>query len=178
MRHPFERWPVRRRGVALAAATAATIAAEIPLAVVNGPLTNEAAPIGIVSLQLAGTQARVDEIVTSWQIDEVMHLAGFSLGLDFLLMPLYAAVVAGLCIWAAGRGWLPAAGVALAWAAWAAAGFDLLETGAQVLLLDDPLGSGELVPALVRLAAIGKFTLLGTCLLYVLTGVPRAVRRT
>lgn len=176
MRHPFERWPTRRRGLALAAAAAATVAAELPLVLVNGPLTNDAAGSGIVSLQLAGSADRATAIVEAWRADDVLHLAGFSLGLDFLLMPLYAVVIAGLCVWAAGRGWLPALGAALAWGAFAAAGFDAVETGGQLLLVDDPGRDG--LAGLVRVAALSKFALLIAALLYVLAGLPRALRRT
>lgn len=172
MRHPFERWPERRRGAVLAALTAAAAAVYVALIAVNQPLVTDEAPAGILSLQIARTSDRALEIVGSWRRAGALAEAGFSSGLDFLFMALYgmAGGLATLAI--ARRGWLPGFGAAAGWAALAGAGFDAVETAGQSVFVVGGDG-GDLLARLVWAAAIAKFALLGAVLLYVLSGVPR-----
>jgi hypothetical protein len=56
--------------------------------VLNLPLTNSVAPLGIVSHQLAWTPEKAQAIFTSWDSHARMT-AVFGLGLDYLFMPSY-----------------------------------------------------------------------------------------
>jgi len=61
--------------------------------ILNLPLTNSVAPLGIVSHQLAWTPAKAQAIFASWDTHARM-IAAFGLGLDYLFMPSYALTVA------------------------------------------------------------------------------------
>ena len=173
--HPFERWPERRRGRWLLALVLVYAVVQIAIGAVNRPLSTDAAPDGIITLELAGTPAEAERIVDSWERVGALDEAGVSLGLDFLYMPLYAAVLAALVIavnrrarWKVGR--------AIAWAPFAAAALDVVETVALVRVVDDPSVDGW--PAVARVFALGKFALLVvTALFIVVAGVAGLVRR-
>ena len=47
----------------------------------------------IVDFELAGTTARAIEIINSWDTPDKIR-AGFSLGFDFLYMPVYSTLIA------------------------------------------------------------------------------------
>ncbi len=111
--------------------------------VVGRPLQTAAAPQGIVSYELAGDPATTQAILDSWGPNARVH-AGFSLGLDTLFMPLYAATIALSCLWGAGafrrRRWpLVALGRPLAWGVWLAALCDVVENIALWRLLVGPV---------------------------------------
>jgi hypothetical protein len=60
--------------------------------VTGGPMNTIASPYGIVSFELAGTPERADEILSSWgQVGR--ERAAFSLGLDFLFIPVYIVAI-------------------------------------------------------------------------------------
>ncbi|HJW91216.1 MAG TPA: hypothetical protein VJ436_11305 [Anaerolineales bacterium] len=132
------------------------------------PLLTPAAPAGILSFEFAGSLARAQEILQSWN-EQARLLAAFSLGLDYLFMFAYASTIAAGCLWAGAtllrRGWpLSVAGRPLAWAQWAAALFDAVENlGLTLLLLGQPAATW---PALAAWAAGLKFTLIGLGLVY------------
>lgn len=175
LRHPFERWPLRRRGSALLLAAVGAVVVDVPLFLVNRALETDEAPRGIISMELAGSGADVEAIVESWDAAGALAEAGFSSGLDFLFMALYAVATAGACVGLAQRGWLPRVGLLLAWAGLAAGAFDAVETAIQsAFVLGATSGDG---PAMVMTgAAVTKFGLLALCLVYVLSGVPTLVR--
>jgi hypothetical protein len=96
--------------------------------VLDPPLQTEAAPQGIVSFELAGSQLKADEIIASWDATAQLY-AAFGLGFDFLFMPVYATAIALGVLLAAGRhpGWFASLGVWVGWGACAAALFDAAE---------------------------------------------------
>ena len=106
----------------------------------------------------------------------------FSLGLDYLYMPLYAIAIALACVQAAGSSlrsprpiW--ALGILLAWALGLAALLDAIENIALFQLL---LGStSTLWPAVARTCALIKFAFVIAGLLYAAAGgVVYLIRRT
>lgn len=143
------------------------------LQVVGRPLQTTAAPQGIVSYELAGAPATTQAILDSWDSNARVH-AGFSLGLDYVFMPLYAATIALGCLWGAGvlsrRCWpLATLGKPLAWGVWLAALCDVVENVALWRLLVGPVTAPW--PALARWCAMVKFGLLGLGLVYVMVAV-------
>ena len=150
------------------------------LQLVNSPLITTAAPQGIVSFELAGTPAGAENILTSWDPNAQVH-AGFSLGLDYLFMILYAATISLACLWAMDilheRAWpLAIAGIWIAWGVWLAAILDGVENIALVLILFG--NQSTLLPLVARLCAVSKFCLIFIGVVYVLYGLAvRAVIR-
>lgn len=65
-----------------------TLALFIALLLINEPLQTYAAPKGIVSLEMAGTLDRANEILGSWN-DSAVSWAKTSLWLDFVFAPAY-----------------------------------------------------------------------------------------
>lgn len=65
-----------------------TLALFIALLLINEPLQTYAAPKGIVSLEMAGTLDRANEILASWN-DSAVSWAKTSLWLDFVFAPAY-----------------------------------------------------------------------------------------
>jgi hypothetical protein len=151
---------------------AAAIAMQVVLALLDGPLRDTGD--GTVAFEVAGDTQRAEEIVETWRAEDLLANAAFIDGLDFLFALLYTSAIAGGCIAAAGvwrrrgRAGLAAAGVAIAWAASAAALFDWTENVALgVMLLDEPASPW---PAVALGAAIPKFAGAWAGLLYALLG--------
>lgn len=173
--HPFERWPERRRGRWLLALALVYAVVQIAIGAVNRPLSTDAAPDGIVTLELAGTPEEASRIVNEWGQEGALDEAGVSLGLDFLYMPLYAALLAGIVV-ALNRRLQWKVASAVAWAPFIAAGLDVVETVALVRVVDDPSADGW--PAVARAFALGKFALLiVTVVFIVVAGVAGLFRR-
>lgn len=59
---------------------------------IGAPLVTPAAPAGILSYEFAGTLAKAQAILASWDARAQLY-AAFSLGLDFLYPPVYAAAI-------------------------------------------------------------------------------------
>src|SRR5437899_2321809 len=83
-----------------------------------------AAPLGIISFELAGDLATARQMIGSWDEPAREH-ALLGLGLDFLFLALYSTTIGLACVWAAGvfrtRRWpLAAVGLSLAWGQWLA----------------------------------------------------------
>lgn len=74
----------------LAAAGAVALTAVFQL--IGAPLITAAAPAGILSYEFAGTLANAQAILASWDA-QAQLFAAFSLGLDFLYPPVYAAAI-------------------------------------------------------------------------------------
>jgi hypothetical protein len=164
--HPFERWPPSHRGRWLAALAAVYLVVQLAIASVNGPLSTDSAPNGIVSFELAGNAAKATRMVSEWRQAGAVDEAGFSLGFDFLYMPLYGMLLAALVI-AVARRWARArtAGRFVAWGVFLAVAFDVVETASLTRVLDDPSNGG--LAAVARACALSKFGLLVVALLFV-----------
>lgn len=147
----------------------ASVAILLAFGPLNAPLQTGAAPLGMISYELARTEADATAILGSW--DEPARLAAaFSLGLDYLFMVSYATAI-GLACWRIGarqNGWAATAGRVLALGLLLAALLD----GAENWALWQQLQHGA-VAALAQLAWVAasvKFALVAAGLLYALGG--------
>lgn len=176
MSHPFLSLNAGPRGRLFWLCLALTLAAMAVLQQVDAPLQTAAAPQGIVSFELAGDLAGAQAILASWDA-RARIFAGFSLGFDYLFMPLYAASIALALVWAAGQwgaGWASRLGLGLAWGQGLAALCDAVENLALWRLLT---GEGDPWPALAQSMALIKFGLIGLGILYALAALwPRRGR--
>ncbi len=154
MRHPFQSIPADKRPAVFWPLLLITLFLLVLLNMEGKPMVTPAAPLGIVSYELAGSVSRAQEILASW--DQRAQLsAAFSLGLDYVFMLAYSTTIGLACVWTADalrrRGWpLASVGAPLAWGLWLAAAFDATENIALVVILfrDRPVtlaGSGALV---------------------------------
>lgn len=96
MRYPI---PKHRRALIFWLMLALTIVINRLMA---GPLTTPAAPQGIISLELAGTEANARTIIDSWGALAREH-ALFSVKLDYLFLLTYSTAISLGCIWAASQ---------------------------------------------------------------------------
>jgi hypothetical protein len=160
------------RGFLWWALLALTIVLTVALQAVGVPLKTPAAPQGIVSYELAGTAAAAQRILDSWDDGSRVH-AGFSLGLDYLYMPVYALTIGLACVWAARvlgswKRWLGSLGRVLAFGLGLAALLDATENFALTTMLFS--AAADPWPAVARWCATGKFALIIAGLVYVLAG--------
>jgi hypothetical protein len=149
------------------------------LNLVGLPLITPASPYGIVSFELARNEVQASAILASW--DQAAHLrAAFSLGLDFLFIPLYTAALTLACLWAARfrrrRRRLPSwlvligiPGIPLAWAQLGAGLLDTVENIALVRMLFGMVSSPW--PQIASICAFTKFILIVSGILYSLTAL-------
>jgi len=163
--------PVRRRWLWWVL-LALTIILTVVLQAVDAPLKTPVAPQGIVSYELAGTTAAAQSILDSWDVNAKVH-AGFSLGLDYLYMPVYALTIGLACVWAARvlgswKRWLGSLGRVLAFGLGLAALLDATENFALTTMLFS--AAADPWPAVARWCATGKFALIIAGLVYVLAG--------
>ena len=182
MMHPFLRFPPRLRNRLFVVFTGWSLAITAVFQFLDQPLRTAAAPMGIVSFELARTVANVQAILASWDASARVY-AGLSLGLDALYPPLYATAIGLACATVAVRlqrrgrlGWM-VAGIWLAWGMVAAALFDYVENIALVAQL---LGSeGTYLPTVAWVMASLKFGIILAAFLYLVIGlfVPSAKRK-
>jgi hypothetical protein len=138
-------------------------------------LNTDAAPCGIISLELAGTSNAAADILASWQqkfgsLDPAVR----SLALDsFLFIPLYASSLAVGCLWV--RDQLPGDQrivrrllTVLAWGQLGAAVLDCSENAAMWVMLQGPVVAPW--PQLAKWSAVPKFCLVILALLCILSG--------
>jgi hypothetical protein len=133
----------------------------------------------IVDFELAGSVDRANEILATWRAEGVVDDAKRIQLFDLIYPLIYAAALAGGCL-AAGRAWgragrerLAAAGIAMAWVASAAAGFDYIENvGLGISLWDEPATPW---PQVAFVAAVLKFAAIYLSLLYAVSGFAAAL---
>jgi hypothetical protein len=171
--HPFERWPRRRRRLALVSVVIAALVPAVALAVVT-PLHEDRTGQGIVEFELAGSVERAEAILDVWRARGVVDAAQAIQVFDLLYPLIYVAAIAGGCVAAAGawrgagRARMAGLGIGMAWVAFAAAGFDYVENvGLAVSLWGRPASPW---PEIALVAAVLKFSASGLALLYALTG--------
>jgi len=159
--HPLLRLAPQTQKRALPPLIIITLALTAALQIVGRPLQTAAAPLGIVSFELAGTLAAAQAMMASWDSSAHLH-AAFSLGLDYLYMPLYAVTIALACLRAAATSLrspqaAAALGVLLAWGLGLAALLDAVENIALWQVLQ---GSATAAwPVVARWCALIKFAL-------------------
>lgn len=134
-----------------------------------GPLTTQAAPYGIVSLELAGTEANARTIIESWSAPALQQ-ALFSVKLDYLFLLTYSTAISLGCLWAATfvreRQWRARAGLYLAWLQWLAALLDAIENVGLLNMLQGR--TAQPWPLIAQWFAIPKFLLIALGLAYTL----------
>jgi hypothetical protein len=133
----------------------------------------------IVAFELAGSVDRANEILDTWRAEGVLEDARAIQIFDLVYPLVYAAALAGGCVAAAGawrragRAGLASAGIAGAWLALAAAGFDYVENlGLGISLWGEPASPW---PQVSLVAAVLKFTAIAVTLLYALSGIVAAL---
>jgi len=156
---------------------------------------------GIVALELAGSRARAESILCTWQQTSLgdegdgaaapggdvagtaLDRAEASLRLDFLFLLVYPLAIGLGCCWTAGA--LERQGVVsrarggrflrgLGWAQIATSAFDLVEDLALVVVIArfrDGVPVGDALPALARWCALPKFALAFAGLTAVVAGL-------
>lgn len=137
---------------------------------VDSPTWNETTPMGQVSFQFAGTNENAAEIVAAWEAEGVVHLAGTSLGFDYLFMTVYGVTLAlggALVASRAGGGAWSTPGALAAWAGVTAAVLDGVENALLLGILGDP-ATGS--PGAVASIAFAKFTLILAAAAVVIAG--------
>jgi hypothetical protein len=172
LRHPFEWLSESGQKRAFVAWVVLTLVVMASLQVLGGPLTTEAAPMGIVSFEFAGEISKAQGIVESWGQQGQVY-AGLNLGLDYLFLVAYASAIGLGCVlvsrrWVRQVAFVAWVGIGLAWGQWLAALLDGVENYALIQVL---LGSaGESWPLLARWCAVPKFLLVGAGLVYIILG--------
>ena len=133
----------------------------------NAPLQNPAAPMGIVSLQLAGSQAVAEAILASWG-PVAQRWAILNLVIDYPYLLAYATTLGLGCVLIArrlqGPSRIAAVGVWVAWGVLGAALLDAVGNAALLCLLLGDLREGWVV--LAFWCAVPKYALVLAALLY------------
>ncbi len=143
----------------------------------GAPLTTPAAPLGMISFQLARTLQQTQALLASWDA-ATRQIAAFCLGLDYLFMPAYALAISLAARWVSvamrhdmrTRGWpLASAGVPIAWGVWLGALLDAIENAAQAaILFGNP---NPALPGFIWIVAVIKYGLVFLGLAYVFYGL-------
>lgn len=134
--------------------------------ITGAPLRTNVAPAGIVSFEFAGTLSNAQAMVQSWGALGQVY-AGLNLGFDFVFIITYGMAIGLGCVIIA-RGFLPMAGVVLAWSLIVAGVLDGIENYNLIQIL---LGVGQESHAVIALwCAIPKFAIVGAGLLYLFIG--------
>ncbi len=141
--------------------------------VIDVPLQTSVAPRGIISFELAGTGARAQAMLDSWDVRARLY-AALGLGLDYLFMVSYAAAIGLAAAWAgrqlgARRRWPIGLGVALGWGLAFAALLDAVENIALTVMLLAGAAAAPW-PALAAGCATVKFVLVLLGFLYASAG--------
>jgi len=175
MSHPFQLMSRSTRRLVLWISSIGTAVMFLTIWLVGRPLITPAAPLGIVSFELAGEPFIVRSILGGWGQSGQIR-AGFSLGLDSLFLICYSTLLVAGCTWTAewiriGNRFprsatkiLAGAVEVLMWGQWIAAIFGLTE---DYILLSILLGGGMQWARWARLCAEAKYALAGTALLIV-----------
>jgi hypothetical protein len=150
-----------------------TFAVVLGFGITGAPINTDAAPYGIVSYELAGNEHRAEEILASWNSIARERVA-FSLGFDFLFIPLYAFTIAFGCSLASDalrlRGWpLVSLGGTLAWSVFLAGFLDTIENIVLLIILFNKAASPW--PQIALGCAVPKFVFVFLGIVYVLLGL-------
>jgi len=168
---PFSWLPeARQKGVLVGAALLSAVLMAVIFAT-NAPLQNPAAPLGMVSLQLAGNLAAAREILASWGPAE-KSWAVLNLGIDYPYLLAYATTLGLACLLLARQfvscRCVALSGVLLSWGVMVAMLLDAVE---NVLLLRLLLGDlRESWAVLAFWCAVPKYALVLAALAYLGVG--------
>lgn len=139
MRHPFEVVTPEKRKRIFWLTLAASLVLLLVFNTTGAPLITSAAPMGIVSFELAGAPERAQAMLNAWDMSARL-IAAFGLGIDYLFMVTYSMSIsmAGLMAAEALRrcNWpLAQLGGPLAWGQLLAALLDAVENVALMVIL-------------------------------------------
>ena len=168
MDEPAQPIPEQKRTLLPLPLAGATLLA---MALSGGRLNGKQTPLGIVALELAGTESKAREVIAAWD-GAARRRAISAVKLDYAFIVLYVVTLGRACIVTAerlrGRRRLAAAGMLLGYAQWAAGLLDAIENAVLLKMLHgDP---AQPWPRVARLCAIPKFVLVTLGLLYILFG--------
>jgi len=154
MYHPLAKIPKGKKLTAFLILLAATLGLTVMFRLI-GPFSPN-----IVDFELAGTVDKASAIISAWDMLAKIQ-AGFSLGIDYLYMPVYSTTIALACVWGAmllrNKVW-QCIGIILAWGLWLAAIFDAVENYALLTILYG--GAVAPYPVIARFCATCKFGLI------------------
>jgi hypothetical protein len=159
-------WPAR---VTLRWVTAAALAVTLCIFAILAAYDRGLRPYSIVAFELAWTPAEASAMLGQWSAAG-RQLARASLLLDFVFMPAYVLLLAGLVVLEARRsvGGLQRLGLRLALAPFAAWLLDALENVALLGVLAAPTAPPAPLTVTAALCATLKFVLLAACALYII----------
>jgi len=166
---PFDWIDERLRPRVFWALTALVVGLSHGLGVLGMPLFSEAAPLGIVSFELAGNAEAAAEIMLSWSV-EARDRALFIQGFDSLYLIAYPAWLGLGCTQVArrlGEG-VGCFGLTLSWLVLLAGLFDVFENYALTKMLFD--GASDGLARLAWACAYPKFGLVALAFLYMVAG--------
>ena len=152
----------------------------LAVATTNRPLQTAGAPLGILSLQFAGSPATAGAVVASWG-GEARVYAGLNIGLDYLFLVAYSLLLALVCSFLAVQRampdpWWVGLGRVLSWGMLLAGLLDGVENWASISFLLEP-GRTDLGPWITAFAS-GKFVLILLGTSYIAVGtIALAVRK-
>jgi hypothetical protein len=172
MKHPLQLIPTEMYRRFFLFMLASTLVIMVILNWVSAPLTTLAAPMGIVSYELAGTIDKAEQILVSWDTQTQLR-AAFSLGFDYLFIPAYSLTIGLACIWVAGviraRRWpFAMLGLPIAWGLLLAAFSDGVENIALTTMIFNSASSPW--PQIAYGCAMVKFLLIFAGLIYAFYG--------
>ncbi|MBN1796967.1 MAG: hypothetical protein JW822_00200 [Spirochaetales bacterium] len=170
--HPFRWIEKSAQKYVLPVLAVLAVGVMVCLYIIGMPLQTQAAPLGIVSFEFAGSLENAQQMIGSWGKDGPLY-AGLNMGLDYLYLVLYSCALGLGCVLVA-RGFLNRCkfivilGIILSWAQICAALLDSVENLALIRVL---LGSdSELWPPLAFYCAVPKFVFVTMGALYCLIG--------
>lgn len=149
----------------------ATVLVEVVLTLSGANLKTAAAPLGIISYELALDIEKAQFIVNSWDRNASIS-ASFNIGFDYLFLVFYSTTIAFACIWLAnlvGSIGFMKISYLIAWLQWLAAILDVAENTALYFFLQSP--TQALLPPIAFWCAVCKFLLVGIGLLCSLVGL-------
>ncbi len=165
--HPLAFIDLRQRRNVFFVFLGFTIAIFLVFQSIDKPLQTQAAPSGIVSFELAGSSATVNQMLESWNPAARLYNA-FGLGFDFLFMPVYAVAISLAVLLSAKRrnpAW-ESAGNIIGWVTFTAPVFDAVENIALFSIL-----VGNLSMPFPQIAAFCAFIKFGLIILAVAFGL-------
>lgn len=138
-------------------------------------LYTNSTPRGIVDLEMAADGVRLQQLLQVWS----KPVAEGNIYIDFLFIPAYASLIAGLCVWSSKQSRHPnlqRAGVVLAKAVWLAAALDVTENLLMLMSIQQVYSPLSL-QLTVGIASL-KFLLLAIAISYTLiTGIRNFLQR-
>lgn len=171
MRGPFAGTAPARRARITAVATGANLALGAVMVRIAKPMRDGGHDI--VPFEVAGDAETVDRILDDWG-PEGQAAARLQTWLDMGYLALYSVATAAGCATVAaaarrsGRPGVAAAGDALGWAAFVAAGLDAVENAAMLAELEGHRGP---LPRVARSCALAKFSLILPAVAYAVGGL-------